>query len=267
MNLEAHPLAELIPAMTSAEYAELRDDIAANGLREEVTLYEGKILDGLHRARACAELGEPVRARDYLGSEPAAYVLSLNVKRRNLTPSQRAAIAVEFLPRLEDEARTRKAVAGASAAPGRPAERSAPRSQSFNEGHRAREEAGALVGVSGASVDRAKRVKREAPEAFEQVKAGKATVRTADREIRRNGKAKASDVELVGRRLQIAKRAKGRIETLVGTCQAIASATDGLKVEGAMQVSTAEEIEGWGRSVRDAQAALRRLRSRLGVTE
>lgn len=71
--------------------------------------------------------------------------MSKNVKRRHLTVSQRAAIVVEFLPALEAEARERMARPGdprrgehapapVSSAPGTQA-----------NGHRAREDAGALA--------------------------------------------------------------------------------------------------------------------------
>ena len=185
MTLPVHPLAELIPPMSGEEFSELCEDIHKNGQREAVTLYEGKVLDGRHRDRACSDLGIEPTTREYDGDEPAAYVLSLNVKRRNLTPSQRAAIAVEFLPELEEEAKKRQ---GEHL-------RSAPRDHlghaksgslepDLGKTHRAREDAGALVGVSGATVDRARRVKERAPDDFERVKSGETTVRAADNKLR-----------------------------------------------------------------------------------
>jgi hypothetical protein len=41
-----------------------------------------------------------------------AFVLSLNLKRRHLTSSQKAAVAVELLPHLEAEARDRRRYGG-----------------------------------------------------------------------------------------------------------------------------------------------------------
>ena len=75
------------------------------------------------------------------------------MNRRNLTAGQKAAIAVEFLPELAKEAKARqragqergRAVQHGEVVPG-------PGSQNQPSGHRAREDAGALVGVSGASV-------------------------------------------------------------------------------------------------------------------
>lgn len=116
--MEAHPLAELIPPMGDAEYRELADDIAAHGLREPITLYEGKVLDGRHRARACEEVGARLHSREYDGDDPAAFVISENVHRRHLTTSQRAVIALAFLPYHEQRAKERQRE-HAGTAPGR----------------------------------------------------------------------------------------------------------------------------------------------------
>jgi ParB-like nuclease domain len=185
-KLMIHPLAELIPAMAADEFRELCEDIAENGLREPIVLYQQKVLDGRHRYRACLEVGVEPTFRDYAGEEPAGLVLSLNIKRRNLTPSQRAAIAVEFLPALERERKDRQRQGLRRGAEPAPLEGSRldPRIQTGTSSHRTREEAGARVGVSGATVDRARRVKEQAPESFELVKAGAMTVKHADEQLR-----------------------------------------------------------------------------------
>ena len=67
-----------------------------------------------------------VKTRDFDGDSPAAFVLSQNVRRRHLTAGQRAAVAVDFLPALEAEAKARMAVAGSRAAPTRPATKPGP---------------------------------------------------------------------------------------------------------------------------------------------
>lgn len=100
---EPHPLADLLPSMTDAEYIELRSSIRANGQREPITLHrDGRILDGRHRARACAELGLAVASQVFAGPDGAAlaYVLDMN-----LNESQRAMIAAE-LATMRQGART-----------------------------------------------------------------------------------------------------------------------------------------------------------------
>lgn len=176
---EIHPLAHLLPSMRDDEFTELKEDIAANGLRESIKLYEDKVLDGRHRYRACTELDVCPTFEIYDGDEPAGYVLSLNVKRRQLTPSQKAMLATDFLPHLEAEARANLPEVGRAAAI---------RQQGglVSEEHnpptglgRSRERAAEQIGVSHAQVGRAKHVKENNPELAEQVRQGAITVTAA----------------------------------------------------------------------------------------
>lgn len=96
MTLEVHAIAKIFPAMSDAEFQLLKDDIAAHGQREAVWLYEGKVLDGRHRARACEELGIPLTTMEYEGPDPTAFVVSLNLHRRHLSESQRGMVAAKL---------------------------------------------------------------------------------------------------------------------------------------------------------------------------
>jgi hypothetical protein len=49
-SLEPHPLALPIPAYSNEDLGNLIDDIRAHGMRQPLTLFEGKILDGHNRA-------------------------------------------------------------------------------------------------------------------------------------------------------------------------------------------------------------------------
>jgi hypothetical protein len=49
MPLEAHRFANMFPALDDGAFRELVEDIRVNGLREPITLFEGKILDGVNR--------------------------------------------------------------------------------------------------------------------------------------------------------------------------------------------------------------------------
>jgi hypothetical protein len=40
-------------------------------------MYQGKILDGRNRFRACMKAGKPCQLRDYEGEDPLAYVVSV----------------------------------------------------------------------------------------------------------------------------------------------------------------------------------------------
>ena len=82
--------------MSDAEFAALKADIGQYGQREPVWLYEGKVIDGRDRARACEELGKAVRTEVYDGFDPVAFVISLNLHRRHLSESQRAMVAAKI---------------------------------------------------------------------------------------------------------------------------------------------------------------------------
>jgi hypothetical protein len=94
---EYHPLAELFPLMEGEDLERFAEDIATNGQKETVKLYEGKILDGRNRYRACKARGLPCRYENWGGNgDPWDYVLSLNLHRRHLTQEYRRTLAVEL---------------------------------------------------------------------------------------------------------------------------------------------------------------------------
>lgn len=87
-----HPIAELFPLMVGAEFDALKNDIAANGLREAIWLHpdDWSIIDGRNRYRACVELGIEPEYRTWDGEGSLeALVDSLNLHRRHLTKEQR----------------------------------------------------------------------------------------------------------------------------------------------------------------------------------
>jgi hypothetical protein len=91
--MKIHPYAAVFPDMDDATYRALVDDIAANGLRLPITLYDGQILDGRNRYRACVELGIEPATEAYKGTDPIDFVVSLNLRRRHLNESQIGMIA------------------------------------------------------------------------------------------------------------------------------------------------------------------------------
>ena len=95
-ELAFHAIADIFPMMDGQPLADLTADIRQHGLREPIWLYEGKILDGRNRWRACQAAGvEPVFA-DYQDSDPVGFVVSLNLHRRHLDESQRAMAAAKI---------------------------------------------------------------------------------------------------------------------------------------------------------------------------
>ena len=216
-------------------------------------MFEGKVLDGRHRARALHELNVRPVVRPYEGDAPARFVLSLNVKRRSLSASQRAALAVEFLPVLEEEAR------------GRQGSRADLTSGSIDpevpKPARSREAAGALVGVSGATVGRAKQLKRERPDEFEQVKAGRKTINAA---LTGNAERKtptfSNDTE---RGRQVHAKAAERVWKLVSGIDGYRMGLEGFDVDRALAGASDEDIKQWDRILTDSIKSFRELRSQI----
>lgn len=95
-NLEFHPIANLFPLIEGEEFEALCADVKAYGLRTNITMFEGKILDGRNRYRACMATGAEPRFNNFLGDDPFVFVAATNLLRRHLSPSQRAMIAAEM---------------------------------------------------------------------------------------------------------------------------------------------------------------------------
>mgnify|MGYP001458604631 CR=1 FL=1 len=92
--LKRHPLSAAFPDMPADEFAELVEDIRKNGLLQPVVIHDEMVLDGWHRYRASLEAGVTPSFEPYDGPDPVSFVLSLNMHRRHLTGSQRAAAVV-----------------------------------------------------------------------------------------------------------------------------------------------------------------------------
>jgi N6-adenosine-specific RNA methylase IME4 len=163
-RIEAHPAARIFPLMEGSDYAALVEDIKANGLREPIVRYRDGdqiwILDGRNRLRACRDAGVEPQWDDYIGSDPIAYAMSMNVHRRHLNETQRSFVGAELVPLYEAQAKERQRAAGGA----RPV--SANLRGAVTE--KAAEAAARAVNVSARSVESALKVNRDAaPEVLE----------------------------------------------------------------------------------------------------
>jgi ParB-like chromosome segregation protein Spo0J len=164
VNVAVHSLANLFPPMDELSLAALVADIRAHGLREPITLYQGEIIDGVHRYRACLQAGVEPRFEAYEGSEPLSFVISKNLQRRHLDAGQRAMIAAK-LATMRQGARTDLAPIGAMS--------DADAARALNVGER--------------SVERAKVVRRDAvPELVAKVERGEVSIAAASAVARKS---------------------------------------------------------------------------------
>jgi len=93
--LPFHEATSLFPDMTPEEFAALKSDIAAHGLRQPILVFRNQVIDGRQRLRACKELGLAPHYTMVNVTEKTVteYIVSMNLKRRHLNESQRAMVA------------------------------------------------------------------------------------------------------------------------------------------------------------------------------
>jgi N6-adenosine-specific RNA methylase IME4 len=175
----------IYPEMQAEEFERLRTNIFVNGydLKQPIWLFEGEIIDGWNRYRACQALGFTPVTRDFEGSELDAmqFVVRTN-DRRDLSSSQRAAIAIdaeELVAALKEEAAKRYAETV-----GRPRKESPelipeiiPREQ-----REARTQLAETFGTNARYVSDAAKIKAENPAAFAAIKAGEKTITEVKKE-------------------------------------------------------------------------------------
>ncbi len=174
MQLQPHELALLIPEMSQSEYEALKDDIKANGQIEPIRTYEGKILDGRHRYRACCELEIEPEIRPLEDSvDPLNFVLSKNIHRRHLNSGQLAVLAVEIEEQLAEQAKTRQRAAGGNK---KALVEKMPRTPENGPKGRSRDQAARLLGTNPRYVTDAKKLIKVNPALAKKVKAGQMTL-------------------------------------------------------------------------------------------
>ena len=176
--------------MQPEDFERLRGDLFANGYdtKQPIYTYEGAILDGWNRFNACQQLGITPIYKEFSGSttDAIAFVMRTN-KRRNLTSSQWAAIAVEaeeIKSILAAEA-TQRMLAGVKADP----------MELIPQGYeqnKTRTKLAATFNTNPKYINEAQRLKDNNPDAFEQIKAGTKTIT----EVKKEEKIEARKAEI-----------------------------------------------------------------------
>jgi hypothetical protein len=99
-----HPALAIIPEMDAKTFARLKADIKENGQEKWITFFDGQLLDGRARLKACQELGIEDSGEGKF--DPVDWVLSVNVFRQHLTESQRTMVATKRAARQPQTMRT-----------------------------------------------------------------------------------------------------------------------------------------------------------------
>lgn len=143
-TMKPHPYADMFPAAYGKPYEYLLASVRKlKRLRNPVIVFQGMILDGNQRIRACREARVEPRFKEFEGTEAEAFELvwDLNFARRQLLPSQWGAIIAKYTLFYEQGDR-----------------------RDLCPGTHTTEEMADRVGVSRATVQRAKTVLRSGTE-------------------------------------------------------------------------------------------------------
>jgi len=177
--------------MNDNEMSSLCESIKKNGLLHPIVSKKGVLLDGRNRMKACEILGMQPIYTEFEGENESEWIIATNKDRRHLNSSQLAALAVDLLPILEQEAKERQGARTDISANLRGSE----------EG-KASQKAAKITGSSSRNVEQAKAIKNESPELFQKIREGDMTVNEAKTILRKEvQKEKNKEITLMNKAL------------------------------------------------------------------
>lgn len=174
----------IFPEAKPEDYSRLIDDIQANGYDQDqpVITYQGAILDGWNRNKACVELMIKPPTKEFVGSDFEALQLVMRTnKRRNLNSGQWATIAVEaeeVMGAIKEEAKARQVRKPSDSVRQIIAEHPNPDDQ------KTATKAAEIFGTNRTYINQATKIKKASPEVFAKVKAGTMTMQDANKAVR-----------------------------------------------------------------------------------
>ncbi len=178
--MEFHEAANIFP-LDEENIDELAADIKSQGQQVPIETLDGKIVDGRRRYLACNKAGITPQFRAVNVQDPVAYVLSLNLHRRHLTPTQLAMVGAKARDWYDRKANERQRSHGGTS-PGKKKTLVENLPPVIPETGKARDQAGKAVGVSGKLIDAATKVLNNGtPALIEAVEQDKIAVSTAAR--------------------------------------------------------------------------------------
>jgi hypothetical protein len=189
--MEKHEF-NIFPDMSAEEFIRLKADIQENGFddRYPIMLYDNKILDGWNRYRACEELKKTPLLDHFDGTDEEALALVMRSnKRRNLTDERLTALALQSddmmkaIQKQVAEGRKEKLIGNDNA---KKEKTTTPNSDSLISKDKNQNTTDAIIaekiGVKKNQVEKIKKLKKENPDGFEKVAAGKTTTRKLNAE-------------------------------------------------------------------------------------
>lgn len=106
---------DLIPPLDDAEYKQLEENIKLEGCRDPLILWNDILIDGHHRYRICNEnnIRYKTASMQFANREEVKeWIIKNQWGRRNLTPYQRAALALKLESTLKEKAKQNQSAGG-----------------------------------------------------------------------------------------------------------------------------------------------------------
>ena len=205
-ELKVHPIADIFPMLSDDDLRGLAADIKVNGQRDAIIVFQGKILDGRNRYKACDLAGVVPRTTDFKGSKAEAmiFVWSTNFHRRHLTSSQ-AAMALAERKKIDPdfvlaviEPLKQEAAESKKRKPMTSSQKAIAMAEHKSVGGKIRPQKTAAKvakthGTNAKSVATCERILAEHPELVADIKSGKKSITQATREIKKTEIAKTVD--------------------------------------------------------------------------
>lgn len=213
-TIKVHSVAKLFPKMDESQFKAFLDDIKANGFQETIKYIEGddgsaEVIDGRNRLEAAKQMkvdpwelntkrGDKLMEKINVAKIPSlvSYVASLNLKRRHLSDSQRAAVAVaiekEIAKDEKADERARKLEEKANPTKKEDKAEKAEKKDSKPK-ETTRQKAAKIMGTGDRNVGNAKMIEKKDPKLFEKVQAGEITINEAVQTIKKREASAAAE--------------------------------------------------------------------------
>ena len=168
----------LLPPLSEEDYKGLEESIKADGCRDPLVVWGDTLVDGHNRYKICTQNGisYQIVKRDFPDREAVIlWIITNQMSRRNLTPFQRAELALRLKPVVAEKAKENQREAGGAVKDKLPkAEKTA-----------TREELGKIAGVSGKTIDRVETIlTKGTKEDIQEVREGKSSISGKAKEIK-----------------------------------------------------------------------------------
>lgn len=224
----------LIPPLTPEEYNQLEINIITEGCRDALVVWNGILVDGHNRYQICTKHGLEYKTTELYRDtreDVKAWIIQNQFGRRNLTPYQRAELALLLEPVFREKAKEKKQEAG-GAVP----------QKSVKPPVDTQKELAKVAGVSHDTISKAKKISEQGDaETKDLLRKGEISINQAYRNLEREQKKE----EQKQRRLEPVELPKGEYDVIYADPPwqyNFAPHKDGMSIEEHYDTMTVDQI-------------------------